>query len=227
MRQLIISFLCIVSIFLTSAPGQEYRCPDQPAVIVATEDVETAKNICAAAGRALTYLAQYKLTPKRSIHFKIVEEKIDSHGYIAYGSYDSRSDFIQLMSFDAILQGSSDPRMYGELFDQVHYQGAIAHEVTHAIFQHHAKEEQISTAPQEYLACATQLAVLPRERRERIIRAMGVAAWESGDAISDAYLAMQPGKFAVKSYLHLSALEEPAEFIDILLKAKWFYIYVP
>ena len=50
---------------------------------------------------------------------------------------------------------------------------------------------------------------------------------ESGDAISDVYMAIEPGKFAVKSYKHLLAMTDPSPFIQILLNAKWFYVYVP
>jgi hypothetical protein len=227
MRALLWSFVLAPLLWSSVALGQEYRCPDQPKVWVAAAKVDTVEDICSATGQAIRYLARYQLTPKRAIRFNIVEEKIDIHGFLAYGSYDSRKDVIQLMSFPAIIRGAPNPRMYGEPFDQVHYRGAIAHEVTHAIFQHHAQQEQVSTAPQEYLATSIQLAMLPKERREQIIQAMGVGAWESGDTISDAYLAIQPGKFAVKSYLHLNGLTEPMEFIHLLLNAKWFYIHVP
>ncbi len=48
----------------------------------------------------------------------------------------------------------------------------------------------------------------------------------SGDAISDIYMALEPGKFAVKSYKHLTTSEDPRAFIDILLNSKWFYVYI-
>lgn len=105
--------------------------------------------------------------------------------------------------------------------------GAIAHEIAHAVVQHNLKAEPISTGPQEYLAHATQLGVMPEDRRRAIIRAMNVSPWESGDAISDVYMAIESGKFAVKSYLHLTSLENPQSFVDLLLNAKWFYVYVP
>ena len=73
----------------------------------------------------------------------------------------------------------------------------------------------------------TQLALMPPERRQRIVSVMDVGPWEPGDAISDIYMAMQPGRFAVKSYLHLTRLEEPEQFVRILLNANWFYVYVP
>jgi hypothetical protein len=207
--------------------AQEHRCANQPEVVVTTTDSALAEEVCGAAQQAISFLQNFDLAPKRAINFQITDEKIDSHGYSAYGSYDSRSDCIQLMSYAAILASSENPQMYGEPFDKVHYRGAIAHEVTHAVVQHNLKTKPLSTGPQEYLAHATQLAVLPEARRAAVIRAMDIGAWESGDAISDIYMAIEPGKFAVKSYKHLTGLLEPLSFVQVLLNAKWFYVYVP
>ncbi len=207
--------------------AQEFRCDNRPEVVVSAADPAGIEEICASAARAIDFLAKYRLPPKRTIRFEIVEETIDSHGYLAYGCYDSRKDLIRIMSYRAILNGAEDPRMYGEPFDREHYQGAIAHELTHAIFQQHLQIEQPSIAAQEYLAHSAQLAVLPEVRRLGIIKAMEVTQWASGDTISDIYMAIEPGKFAVKSYLHLTALDDPAAFVQLLLNAKWFYIHVP
>ena len=117
--------------------------------------------------------------------------------------------------------------MYGEPFDEVHYAGAIAHEVAHAVMHHNLMSKHISQAPHEYLVHASQLAVMPENRRNAIIKSMDVGPWESGDAISDIYMAIEPGKFAVKSYLHLTTMAQPKSFIKILLKPNWFDVYVP
>lgn len=204
-----------------------HRCVNQPEVIVYSDNQETIAEICHTSERAIRFLSDYGVTPKRDIRFRIIEERIDSHGYIAYGSYDSRSDSIQLMSYASILAGAENPTMYGEPFDRVHYSGAIAHEVSHAVVQHNLLFKPLSTGPQEYLAHSTQLAVIPEERRSAILRAMDVESWQSGDAISDIYMAIEPGKFAVKSYLHLTTMKDPVEFVKMLLNAKWFYVYVP
>jgi hypothetical protein len=119
------------------------------------------------------------------------------------------------------------PEMYGEFFDRVHYGGAIAHEIAHAVFHHHSLNMSPGPAPQEYLAHAVQLASLPKARRDEIITRMDSTSWESGDAISDVYMALEPTGFAVKSYMHLTTTENPLIFIDILLKSKWFYVYIP
>jgi hypothetical protein len=71
------------------------------------------------------------------------------------------------------------------------------------------------------------MAVLTDTRRNRIIERADVESWLPGDAISDIYMAMEPTRFAVKSYLHLTSMDDPSGFVTILLNAKWFYVYVP
>lgn len=227
LRLFLTSFLLLLIAVPMQVSAEEHTCRNQPEVIVLNDDLHAALEICSVAEKAISFLHGFGLELKQNIYFEVVEERIDSHGYIAYGRYDSRSDRIQLMSYEAILAGSVNPMMYGEPFDRVHYAGAIAHEVAHAVVQHNLKTELLSTGPQEYLAHSTQLAVMPEERRNAVIRAMDIGAWESGDAISDIYMAIEPGMFAVKSYKHLLAMNDPAPFVDILMNAKWFYVYVP
>lgn len=223
---LLLSFLCL---WLPASAGfaGEDRCHGQPEVAVEAAGTETLGEICRAATKAIVFLGQYGLHPQRSIVLEVVEEKIDYQGHAAYGRYESDRDRIQLMSYAAILTHSAQPTMLGEAFDRVHYVGLIAHEVAHAVVDHNLVVKKFATISQEYLAYATQLAVLPAERREAIIRTMGVAAWAEGDVISPEYMAMSPSNFAVKSYRHLTSLENPAEFVGVLLNSKWLYVYVP
>ena len=163
------------------------------------------------------------------IKIEIVEGVLDSNGYVAFGSYDRQMDIIQLMSYDAITSSNRSPQMYDQPFDGEHYQGAIAHEITHAVFQHNSRniEDQLTNATQEYLAHSTQLGILTTESRRRIIDANDVGPWESGDSISDIYMGLNPTGFAVKSYLHLTQLEDLQPFITFLLNNNWFYVSVP
>jgi len=204
-----------------------YRCDIEPEVVVETSSSGAITAVCQSADKAIRFLAQYRLHPKRAIRVKVVEREIVSEGYDAFGCYDSRSELVEVMSYQAILEHVECPEMYGEPLDAVHFAGVVTHEVAHAVMQHNLLTRHISPAPQEYLAHATQFAALPAARRDRIIRAKDVGPWETGDAISDIYMAFDPGKFAVKSYLHLTALENPEEFIQVLLQANWFYVYVP
>jgi len=221
--------LAMLCLLLTPLPAsaQELSCPELSDVQVNADDPESIVEICLATKKALAFLAGYNLVQKRTIRFEIIDTPIDSSGYKAYGSYDSRSDRIRLMSYPAIITGLENPQMYDEPFDHEHYRGAISHEVVHAVMQHNLTEKPISIGPQEYLAHATQLAVMPADRREALLKKLDVVPWESGDVISDVYMAIEPGKFAAKSYLHLTRMKDPLPFVQVLLNTKWFYVYVP
>ncbi len=205
----------------------ERHCDNRREIVVAAGQAGGFAEICRTAEGTIDFLAQFGIHPQRAIHVRVVEKSIVSEGYDAFGRYDSRADLIELMSYAAIVGSSAAPEMYDEPFDRVHYRGAIAHEIAHAVMQHNLLTELISPAPQEYLAHAAQLASMPEERRVRVLEHAGVGPWEPGDAISDIYMAMQPARFAVKSYLHLTSLREPEAFVRILLNANWFYVYVP
>jgi hypothetical protein len=207
---------------------ERFNCGDNHQVRIIADDDTMIDQVCSGSAAALEFLSRYGLRTDMEISIRIVEGPIDSNGYIALGSYDRQSDEISLMSFLSIMNGPA-PQMYGQPFDLEHYRGAVAHEVVHAVFYHNSKKtkNQKTNATQEYLAHATQLASLSPERRNRIIADSGVGPWESGDSISDIYMALDPRGFAVKSYLHLTQLEDPQPFMKIILAHSWFYLSVP
>ena len=223
--------LLALSIIITVTPIRGHAatavCVSQPEVTINYADPSIIPELCDSSARALSILGDYGLVPRRQITIDIIESEINHLGYMAYGTYNSRTDRITLMSYEAILQKHEEPKMYGEFFDQAHYRGALAHEIAHAVFHHHSLNMSPGPAPQEYLAHAVQLASLPTEKRSEIINRMGSTSWESGDAISDVYMALEPTGFAVKSYMHLTTTDNPQAFIDILLNSKWFYVYIP
>ncbi len=224
--------LTVVLVFTLSAglANAEFNeCSNNDLIEVSVPNDETLNEICLAAAKAITFLAKYQLHPKRVIRIEIVETEINSRGYIAYGSYDRQRDLIQLMSLQAVLNNGKSPQMYDQPFDREHYHGAVAHEVTHAVFQHNARniKDQLTNVAQEYLAHSTQLGVLSDERRNQIVEASDVGPWESGDLISDVYMGLKPTGFAVKSYQHLTQMEDPQPFIKLLLNNNWFYLSVP
>ena len=48
----------------------------------------------------------------------------------------------------------------------------------------------LGQAAQRYLACVTQLSIMPSALRDEMIRKADVGAWESGDVISSVYMAI-------------------------------------
>ena len=225
----LIIILLVTLLYSKTVDAENLNCEANEFIEIDASDDSMLEYICSASDKAIEFLSQYDLHPKRSIKIKIVERTIDSNGYIAFGSYDRQMDVIQLMSYSAIISNNQSPQMYDQPFDIEHYQGAIAHEITHAIFQHNSRkiEDQLTHATQEYLAHSTQLGMLSPDRRQKIIVASDVGPWESGDSISEVYMGLNPTGFAVKSYLHLTQLQDPQPFIKILLNNNWFYVSVP
>ena len=231
-RLFIISLLTLIIIsawFVSPALAIHYGCAETPEISVSAPDDTMVDHVCDAANRTLKFLANYKLHPQKPITIEIIKKLIYLDGYWAFGMYDRQSDRILMMSLPTLLETSRFPEMYNQPFDEEHYVGAIAHELTHAIFHHNASEieDKWNNAAQEYLAHATQLGVLSAQRREQIINSADTGPWESGDDISVTYMGFNPTGFAVKSYLHLTQMTDPQPFIQILLNHRWIYVSVP
>ena len=216
-------------IFSPPAFAGKYSCGETAKISIAAPDESMVSYVCDAAHRVMGFLGQYGLKAQRTISLEIIDVPINHAGYEAYGSYARKSDRILMMSLPAIRSKLSSPQMYEMTFDEEHYIGGLAHEITHAIFHHNAAEveDKWNNAAQEYLAHATQLAVLSPGRREEIIKRADTGPWETGDEISVTYMGFNTTGFAVKSYLHLTRLDDPQSFVQLLLNHKWLYISVP
>ena len=225
----IFSLIIVPAYFVSPAVAIQYSCEETPGVLISAPNDKMVDHVCNAADRAIRFLGKYKLMPKRAISIEIIKKMIYLDGYWAFGMYNRQSDRILMMSLPVLLDTSRFPEMYNQPFDEEHYIGAIAHEITHAIFQHNSSdiEEKWNNAAQEYLAHATQLGVLSAQRREEIINSEDSGPWEPGDEISVTYMGFNPTGFAVKSYLHLTQMTDPQPFIQILLNHKWIYVSVP
>lgn len=225
----LLSLTLILSSLVRAEPARTFRCEAVPSIAIEAGSPDMVPYICSAAERVLGFLQPYQLHAQRPILIEIVEQSLSHRGYKAYGSYNRQSDRVTMMSLPAILAMTPSPTMYDTPFDKGHYIGALAHEITHALFQHNAPpiEDKWNNAAQEYLAHAVQLGVLAEERRQKIIRGANTGPWETGDEVSVTYMAFNPTGFAVKSYLHLTGLSEPQAFVKLLLNHKWLYVSIP
>lgn len=204
----------------------ELRCANAPLTIQSEQALadDERRLICQATEQALGFLNDVGLPVQRTIRLELMEQPILNLGMELFGSYDGERDRIQVLSKRAILAQPGDVAVYDQPIDKAHYRGVVAHEVAHAVVAQHAPE--LNRTAQEYLAHATQLAVLPEDRRQQIIEAANVGPWLSGDVISDIYMAMAITPFAVKCYLHLSGHPRPREVVEMLLISKWRYVVV-
>jgi Family of unknown function (DUF6639) len=202
-------------------------CKENRQVTVKLQKEERVSLICRAAASAINFLVGFGIHQHKPIAIEVIDHQVLARGIDVYGSYDRVYDRLEVMSLTAIQRKGNSSTIFDEPLDEVEYAGVVAHEVTHAVVQQNMTRVPISPTAQEYLAYATQLAVLPPARRQRIIKRIQVDPWQSGDMISDAYMAIEPSRFAVKSYLHLTGMKNPSTFVKILLASNWYWINVP
>jgi len=215
-----------------SASAEIYRCQTPSGILVISDNSREVDLICETAAKTFRFLNRFNLYAERPITVRMVKQLISSSGGSVYGSYDPYQDTVLLMRYAAI---SNLPKVYtvfSETFDEADYAGLIAHELAHAVVQHHLQIEPSALAheyvvAQEYLAYAAQVAVLPEKRRQTLIEDLDIEPWQPGNVISAYYMAFAPHKFGVKSYLHLMAMEDPRAFISLLLETPGLEIYVP
>ncbi|WP_210394540.1 DUF6639 family protein [Motiliproteus sediminis] len=201
-------------------------CPEAKILFQHEVRREDRGALCSGAASALKFLQSLGLTAKRPIKVAVEEHPLATKGHPIYGSYDRTDDIARIMSLSAIRRSLARPTIYEQPLDEAHYLGIIAHEIAHAVVQQNTRLEEISNAAQEYLAHATQMAVLPTIKRQQVIDAAGVGAWEVNDVISEVYMAFAPERFATKCYLHLTGLTDPKPFVQFLLTHKWRYLTV-
>jgi hypothetical protein len=225
-RHIPIIALLLLAGWPDQANAVERACEGAPVSVTASSNTYLAE-VCHAVQDALLFLQRYHLYPTEAFQIELVESPLQGYGHPVYGIYDVESGLVQVMSPDAVAQRIPEARVHNEPYDRDHFAGSVGHEVAHALLHQNRLVERVGRSAHEYLAHATQLAVLPAARRDAIIRAADVGPWQMDDVISDIYMAMAPGRFAVKSYLHLVSLHDPAPFLQRLLSARSHFISVP
>ncbi len=225
-------FLFLVWVWPTTVAAGPQRCQASSDILVVTEVAAEIELICDTAEKTFRFLKRFKLDAKRPITVMMVDQLVPGSGGSVYGSYDPYQDTVLLMHYAAISRQPQVYTVFSESFDQADYAGLIAHELTHAVVQHHLQIEPSALAhdyvvAQEYLAYAAQVAVLPEKRRRALVTTLDLEPWLSGNVISAYYMAFAPHKFGVKSYLHLMTMDAPRGFIFRLLKTPGLEIYVP
>ena len=232
MHHWLVSVILIGSLFCIDSDAAVYQCPNLSAVNIITDGVADSDFICTTAEKTFAFLNRFGLLSDRTVTVKLIAQPLHSTLGSVYGGYDPYEDQILLMTFDSIVAQPEVYSLFSDSFDRIEYAGIIAHELTHAMVQDllHIKPDAMAheyVVAQEYLAYATQIAVMPDQRKRNLAEKLDVEAWQSGHIINAVYMAFAPHKFAVKSYLHLTSLEDPQGFINILLKTSGLEIYVP
>lgn len=138
----------------------------------------------------------------------------------ALGYFDARDATVTIPTYAACVALAGPEGRFGVPVTTALYESLIAHELVHATVSQHQGRTAINRAGQEYLAYAIQLATMSPALRTRILARYPQADPVRFDELSELYLDLAPGRFAVKSYLHFIALEDRCALIGDLLEGR-------
>ena len=106
---------------------------------------------------------------------------------------------------------------YTELPKRDLYRSLIVHEIVHGIMHQNLKRPAASHAAYEYPAYALQIASLPSDVRDKLLRAIPGGAGSGELVFNDAILSFDPYFFAVRAYEHFKSAANGCAQLHVLL----------
>jgi len=178
-------------------------CGDS-AVDVVAEAPADREQTCTAVEGAIPFLRSAGLAPLPPTTIRLVEAIPGNGTGHSLGRYDSRTGEIVLLSPAAAIAASRFGKpAFGVPMGPALWRSYVVHELAHAAAERHFAPRARSLVASEYIAAVAQLATLPEgERRIILEQYVDTEPYARPREISELYYFMDPGRFAVKCYLH-------------------------
>ena len=220
-RQLLILIILQGIVFngVSSVSAARLVCGNSP-VIFESKNLGDYKCVCDATKAAITFLESIGLSSHDCITITLVEQMPTQHDHILIGQFYSHSHEVSLLTYQKSVDLSlSNKPIFGIEMSEDLWCSCAAHELAHVISDQHLNPNIKAHTAGEYIAAVTQLSVLPVKIRDAILtKYQDIKAYQSREEMSELYFLLDPNRFAVKCYLHFISLENPKEFINLLLK---------
>ncbi|PLX94819.1 MAG: hypothetical protein C0619_02215 [Desulfuromonas sp.] len=214
--------IALLSLFLFtsmafSAPTL-LRCSETP-VAFSFDRPENLRCLCSATENAINFLRTIGLQTSDCITIKLVRHIASAHYHSLFGAYDPANQRVLILAYaEAVRRSEGTQKVMGIELTEDLWCSFAAHELAHAISDPFLNPRGTTHTAAEYIAFITQLHVLTPETRGKVLAAhKDVHAYNSVEEMSETYYLLDPNRFAVKRYLHFISLQEPAEFIQLLL----------
>lgn len=205
---------------VSSVRASSYSCADSP-VTFEWEESENIECACVAAKSSIAFLKSIGLETTEPVRVKLVKQIPSDPDNNVIGLYNPiNSHETILRTYSSVLEASQahKPQLNIAMSENL-WCGYLAHELAHVISSRYLSSKVNNRMASEYISAVTQLTVLASETREKFLQKYGeVDAYKSMAEMSELYYLFDPNKFAVKCYLHFISLDNPKEFIDLLLK---------
>lgn len=187
-------------------------------------DVEAAEpneveTVCEAADAAAEVLRSCGVTSRKAVRFVVAEQIPDHYPAHILALYDPAAKRITVPTFAASV-GIVGPRgQFGVPITPALYRGLLSHEFAHAVVDQIA-DGRLQRLAHEYIAYATQFAVMEPALREEILAGYPHQSPIILKELNELYYALSPDNFAIKVYLHFTTPENGCGFIQNLLQER-------
>ena len=185
-----------------------------------TDQRGSAAVVCRAAEQVSSVLDACGLGMAARIPVYVVQDLPAECPAHALGYFDARDATVTIPDYAACVALAGPEGRFGMPVTPALYESLIAHELVHAIVSQHQGESAMGRAGQEYLAYAIQLVTMPPSLRARILARYPQANPVLLGELSETYLDLAPGRFAVKSYLNFVAQKDRCALIEDLMEGR-------
>ncbi|SNC74641.1 hypothetical protein SAMN04487881_2482 [Marinobacter sp. es.048] len=213
--RLMLAFL--FSVLAVSAYSAELMTCAVPGVRVFSDQAKDGDLACQAVGSTLAFMKSMGFHADTRFTIELVDHPLSLHGSEVTGTYDSRHLYIEVPNFSQAQRVAGRHAPFGMFMSHEIWQSFIAHEVAHAVAQANFRLEKPGITAHEYIAYVVQLATLPKETREELLKRFDNSPFRHERQINRVFLELDPEVFAVKAYRHYLAQPDPSVFFQRLL----------
>ena len=199
-----------------SATSDMIPCADTP-VEVYTHDLHDRRLLCDAARQTVRFLQRYDMTRRQLLRVRVQQDPEAHQRGLEFGSYNRTTGEVKLLSFGAFQGQYDDYRTFRVPVSRALYRSFGVHEIAHAVADDNFQVSPVPWLAQEYIAAVVQFATMDPALRSRILERYHLSGFDTPASISSIYYQLDPGAFAIKSYLHYIGLEDPRAFLHDLL----------
>jgi len=197
------------------------RCND-PRFLVEANSSTIAERTCQSIAAVRDSLSSCGVHLSEPLEIKVVET-IDGVSGSCLGVYHCGKEQIEILSLAAMAASRATDGAFADISDDALWDSVLAHELTHASYQHVDCPFQSCLATDEYAGHVMQVRSLPPEELERFGVQIDLKGSPNRDAISAFVYSMAPERFAKYAWLHFQSQSNPCGYMESIMEGDVFF----
>lgn len=214
------AFLTLAAYPLSSPAVAQVTCSVVEISVVDAQP-DDAEMVCEIAADVSRFMQRYGAhAPPRPTTVHVVERLSRAPFASTIGTFDAAHNRIEILTYTAARRVMPTRPAFGIPMNRDLYRSFVAHEIAHAVAHPNVVRGQ-AVAVHEYVAYTAQLATMSPALRDAVLCNVPTQAFTHPREIDEVMLALDPNRFAVKSYLHFVRVDEEARSFDQLLTGRF------